>query len=113
MIILLKNKLEESLYVGYVNSTNHKILTQLVDYVYNNKMQFLISLIDGEIFKTDIYSMGITLYYIFNYLVDTPINLELDKETNKLVSLIYNMTLIDYRSRFNIYKCTNSDYFNI
>jgi serine/threonine protein kinase len=111
MIILLKNKLETSFYLGYVNSTNHQILTQLVDYVYNNKMQFLIDLIDGEIFKTDIYSMGITLYYIFNYVFDNPINLEIDKENNKLVSLIYNMTLIDYRSRFNINKCTNSDYF--
>ena len=111
MILLLKNKLEQSFYVGYVNSFKHNLLINLIDYVYNNKMEFIISLIDGGIFKTDIYSMGMTLYYIFNYVFNNPINLDINKINNKLVSLIYNMTYIDYRSRYNIKHCIKDDYF--
>lgn len=111
MMILLKNKLEESFYVDYVDSFKHNILINLIDYVYNNKMEFIISLIDEGIFKTDIYSMGMTLYYIFNYVFDTPINLDINTINNKLVSLIYNMTYIDYRSRYNINQCIKADYF--
>ena len=111
MIILLKNELEDSFYEGYVNSFKYNILIKLVDYVYNNKMEFLISLIDGEIFKTDIYSMGKTLYYIFNYVFDNPINLDINTINNNLVLLIYNMTHIDYRSRYNINQCIKDNYF--
>ena len=111
MIILLKSKLDETFYEGYINSVKYNILINLVDYVYNNKMEFLISLIDGGIFKTDIYSMGKSLYYIFNYVFDNPINLDINTINNKLVLLIYNMTQIDYRSRYNINQCIKDNYF--
>jgi len=110
MIILLKKKLEESFYIGYINNKNYKIIVDLIDYIYNNKMEFLISLINGSIFKTDIYCMGKSLYYIFNYVFNKPINLN-DSINNKLVSLIYNMTYIDYRLRYNINQCINDTYF--
>jgi len=110
MIILLKKKLEESFYIGYINNKNYKIIVDLIDYIYNNKMEFLISLINGSIFKTDIYCMGKSLYYIFNYVFNKPINLN-NSINNKLVSLIYNMTYIDYRLRYNIKQCINDTYF--
>jgi len=110
MIILLKKKLEESFYIGYINNKHSKIIVDLLDYIYNNKMEFLISLINGSIFKTDIYCMGKSLYYIFNYVFNKPINLN-DSINNKLVSLIYNMTYIDYRLRYNVKKCINDIYF--
>jgi len=110
MIILLKKKLEESFYIGYINKKKHNIIVNLIDYIYNNKMEFLISLINGSIFKTDIYCMGKSLYNIFNYVFNNPINLN-DSINNKLVLLIYNMTHIDYRLRYNVKQCINDNYF--
>ena len=112
MIDILKNKLESSFNKSYFNSVSNNELINLVDYVYNNKIEFIRSLIDNDIVKTDIYGMGMTFYYIFDYLFKKKINLSLDKiENNKLLLLIYNMTRIDYRLRYNINQCINVDYF--
>jgi len=69
MIILLENELDYSFYKGNINLDKYKIIVDLVDYVYNNKMEFLISLIDGDIFKQIFTDGEKLLLYLIMYLI--------------------------------------------
>ena len=75
-------------------------LKNIIDFIYKNKRRFIRDMFllnkNSKIFKSDIYSMGMVLFYIYNYI---------SKSSNKIMKLIYNMTQIDYRKRYNIGKC--------
>ena len=84
-------------------------LKNIIDFIYKNKRQFIKDMFllnkNSNIFKSDIYSMGIVLFYIYKYKIATQNNNLKNKHLKQIMKLIYNMTRIDYRKRYNIGKC--------
>ena len=88
-------------------------LKNIIDFTYKNKKQFIRDMFllnkKSNIFKSDIYSMGIVLYYIYKYIIGSRNNIHSNNLKNKplkqIMNLIINMTHIDYRKRYNIVKC--------
>ena len=103
----VKTKLEE-VYV-FDNDKINELLT-LIEYVYDNKMEFIESLLfnnkDSNIYKVDVYAMGISFFIIFEHIHKT----ELNENLYELEELINNMIRIDYRNRSNIKDCFKSSY---
>jgi serine/threonine protein kinase len=84
-------------------------LKNIIDFIYKNKRRFIRDMFllnkNSKIFKSDIYSMGMALFYIYKYIIGKQnINLK-NKSLKQIMKLIYNMTHIDYRKRYNISKC--------
>ena len=104
----VKTKLEE-VYV-FDNDKINELLT-LIDYVYDNKLEFLKALLfnnkDSNIYKVDVYAMGISFLLIVEHIHKIDIN----ENLYDLEELINTMTRIDYRNRSNIKDCFKSSYF--
>ena len=109
---IIENSINERL-----NKKHYLELTQLIEYIYDNKLKFIKELFkngyNSYIFKTDIYSMGISIYILLKYL-NNKIKFTLKsykfnkyKKINlhKIMKLLYNMTIIDYRNRYTINDC--------
>ena len=116
MIYKIKKIIENSINER-LNKKHYLELTQLIDYIYDNKLKFIKELLKNGyksyIFKTDIYSMGISIYILLKYL-NNEINFTLKShkfnkykkiKLDKIMKLLYNMTIIDYRNRYNINDC--------
>ena len=117
MVYNIKNIIENSINLSLIESQSLE-LNELIIYVYTNKKQFIKDMFlnnnNSAIFKSDIYSMGISIYILLKYLLNNKIKLILNinkiekyKKFNidKIMILLYNMTRIDYRKRFNILQC--------
>ena len=104
----VKTKLEELYDFDYIKI---KELLDLIEYIYHNKIEFIEALFfknkESNIYKVDIYAMGVTLFSIFEHIYKT--------ESNELLydleELINNMIRIDYRHRSNIKECLKLSYF--
>ena len=116
MIYKIKKIIENSINER-LNKKYYLELTQLIEYIYDNKLKFIKELFKNGyksyIFKTDIYSMGISIYILLKYLNnDTKFTLKSHRfnkykkiKMHKIMKLLYNMTIIDYRNRYNINDC--------
>ena len=104
----VKTKLEE---IYEFNNEHNTELIDMIDYVYNNKMDFIKDLLfsnkNSKIYNVDVYAMGVSLFSIYNNIHTQ----EENDELNSLEELISNMIRIDYRHRYNIKDCFNSSYF--
>ena len=98
-------------------------LIGLINYIYDNKMEFITSFLlnnkESDIYKVDVYAIGITLYFMYEKMFKKKYNISIhnieDIKKLKLYNLgdlIYNMSRIDYRQRYTLNECFKSNYFN-
>jgi serine/threonine protein kinase len=123
MFLKIKLILEKSI---YVDKNRENELITLINYIYDNKMAFITTFLlnnkESDIYKVDIYAIGITLYFIFEKILKKQYNIKIDISRDNIHKLrrlklyefgelIYNMSRIDYRNRYSLKDCWKSNYF--